>query len=39
MAAGDPVAEASTNYIVDSLPVPLPPQKQMKEKEEYEMLE
>ena len=39
-AVGDPVAETSTNWIVDSLPVSLPPkQKMMKGREQCEMLE
>jgi hypothetical protein len=39
VAAGDRVAETSTNQIVDSLPVPLPPKEKMKGREECEMLE
>jgi hypothetical protein len=37
-AEGDPVAETSTNYVVDSLPVPLLPKK-MKGREECKILE
>jgi len=37
-AEGDPVPETSTNQIVDSLPVPVPPKK-MKGWEDCEMLE
>ena len=40
MAAADPAAETSTNWIVDSLPVSvLPKKKKMKGREEYQMLE
>ena len=39
-AEGDPVAETSTNKIVDFLPLPLPPKKKkVKGREECEMLE
>jgi hypothetical protein len=39
-AEADPVAERSTDQIVDSLPVPPPPKKQkMEGREECEMLE
>jgi len=39
-AEGDPVAEKSTNWIVDSLPVSLPPKhKMMTGREECKMLE
>jgi hypothetical protein len=35
----DPVPETSTNQIVDSLPVPVPPKQKMKRWEKCEMLE
>ena len=38
-AEGDPVAETSANWIVDSVPVSLPPNKNMKGREECEMLQ
>ena len=38
-AEGDTVPETSTNQIVDSLPVPVPPKKKMKGWEKCEMLE
>jgi len=38
-AQGDPVAETITHQIVDFLPLPLPPKKNMKERAECEMLE
>jgi len=38
-AEGDPVAETNTNYIIDSLPVPLLLKKKTKGREECKMLE